>query len=288
VTIHVHTPTGPDLRRIVDALRWWQDASLPVQLHPGDVGWFWRFGVDSTAAALRAWTSDEELVAVGLLDGPDLLRVAFAPPARDDALLADAMAADLSDPDRGVLPAGRVSVETPTGVVLPERLDAAGWLEDDPWTPLRRDLSDSVPEVALHVEVVDRQTAAARAEVQRAAFDRSTFSEQLWLAMASGTPYADARCLLGRDDDGRPVAAATVWSAGPGRPGLLEPVGVGREHRGRGYGTAITLAAATALRNLGACCADVVTPGSNAEAIATYSSAGFQAMTPRFDRYRSA
>ncbi|MFJ7779052.1 hypothetical protein [Streptomyces yangpuensis] len=35
----------------------------------------------------------------------------------------------------------------------------------------------------------------------------------------------------------------TVWSGGPGRPGLLEPMGVHREHRRRGHGTAVAVAA---------------------------------------------
>ena len=55
-----------------------------------------------------------------------------------------------------------------------------------------------------------------------------------------GVAYADARCLLGFDADDNAVAAITVWSAGPGRPGLIEPMGVHNEHRGHGYATAIT------------------------------------------------
>ena len=93
--------------------------------------------------------------------------------------------------------------------------------------------------------------------------------------MAAGSPYADARCLLGYDDGGVPVAAATVWSAGPGRPGLLEPVGVHPDHRGHRYGTAISVAAAAALRELGSSSATVCTPSSNVGAVATYRSAGF-------------
>ncbi|MFI7132088.1 GNAT family N-acetyltransferase [Nonomuraea sp. NPDC050153] len=58
--------------------------------------------------------------------------------------------------------------------------------------------------------------------------------------MAAGSPYADARCLVAYDDQGNAVAAVTVSSAGPGKPGLLEPMGVRREHRGHGYGGAIT------------------------------------------------
>jgi ribosomal protein S18 acetylase RimI-like enzyme len=83
---------------------------------------------------------------------------------------------------------------------------------------------------------------------------------------------------VAQDDQDNAVAAATVWSAGPGRPGLLEPVGVHRAHRGHGYGTAITVAAAAALRELGSSSAVVCTPSSNVGAVATYRSAGFQVL----------
>jgi ribosomal protein S18 acetylase RimI-like enzyme len=106
--------------------------------------------------------------------------------------------------------------------------------------------------------------------------------------MAAGSPYADARCLIGYDGAGKAVAAVTVWSAGPGRPGLLEPMGVHREHRGHGYGTAISVAAAAALRELGASSAIVCTPSANAGAVATYESAGFRPLPQRRDRYRDA
>ena len=75
---------------------------------------------------------------------------------------------------------------------------------------------------------------------------------------------------------GHAVATVTVWSAGPDRPGLLEPMGVHRDHRGHGHGTAICLAAAATLRDLGASSALVATPTSNQAAVATYASAGYR------------
>jgi GNAT superfamily N-acetyltransferase len=93
--------------------------------------------------------------------------------------------------------------------------------------------------------------------------------------MAAGAAYRDGLCLLGRDEWGNPVAAITVWSAGPGRPGIIEPMGVHRGARGHGYGRAITLAGAAALRDLGASGATVQTPAFNTGAVATYESAGF-------------
>jgi ribosomal protein S18 acetylase RimI-like enzyme len=122
--------------------------------------------------------------------------------------------------------------------------------------------------------------------VQRASFEGSTFTDERWQAMAGGPPYADARCLVAYDDQGNAVAAVTVWSAGPDRPGLLEPMGVHREHRGRGYGKAITVAAAAALQDLGSSSAMVCTPSSYVGAVATYTSAGFQRLPEIRDQHR--
>ena len=96
--------------------------------------------------------------------------------------------------------------------------------------------------------------------------------------MSRAPTYAQAQCLVGYDGQGHAVAAVTVWSAGPGRPGLLEPMGVHRNHRGHGYGTAICLAAAAALRRFGSSSALVATATSNEGAVATYASAGFRRM----------
>jgi ribosomal protein S18 acetylase RimI-like enzyme len=123
---------------------------------------------------------------------------------------------------------------------------------------------------------VGHDRVADRVAVQRAAFNCSTFTPGLWTVMSQSPAYRNARCLVGYDGQDNAVAAATVWSAGAGRPGLLEPMGVHRDHRGHGYGTAITLAAASALQDMGASSATVATPTSNADAVATYASAGFR------------
>ena len=78
-----------------------------------------------------------------------------------------------------------------------------------------------------------------------------------------------------------------MWSAGPGKPGLLEPMGVHADHRGHGYGRAICVAAAAALQDLGSSSALVCTPSANVAGVATYRSAGFQPLPQRRDRSRS-
>jgi len=276
VTIVLGKSAVAGLSEVVGVLREWQDDRAPMQLHPGDLGWFWRFGADATAAAVRTWGRDGQILAVGLLDGPTLLRMTIAPDAQQDEELAQQLVADVSQPERGVLVAGTAYVEAPLGALVQDLFLEAGWNADEPWTPLRRDLTEPVIDPGVRIEVIGPAQACARTAVQRASFDSSTFTDESWHAMAAGLPYADARCLVAYDARGNAVAAVTVWSAGPGRPGLLEPMGVHREHRGQGWGKAITVAATTALQELGSSSAIVCTPSSNVGAVATYKSAGFQ------------
>jgi len=287
-SVVLHEPGVDDLNEIVGVMREWQSDGLPVQLHPGDVGWNWQLGPETLAAALRTWRRDGTVLAVGLLDSPSVIRMAIAPGSEHDETLAHQMLGDVSHPDQGVLPRGEVRVEARFGELFRTLLRDDGWVPDEPWTPLQRDLTESVEDGGLRVEVVGPDQADVRAAVQRAAFANSTFSRERWTAMAAGVPYESAQCLLAYDDAGTAVAIATVWSAGPGRPGLLEPVGVHHEHRGRGYGTAISVAAAAALRTMGSSSATVCTPSANVRAVATYESAGFQQLAPVPDLRRIA
>ncbi|AOP47404.1 GNAT family N-acetyltransferase [Streptomyces lydicus] len=281
-------PGVDGLSEAVGVLREWQYDGAPMQLHPGDLGWFWRSGAEATAAAVRTWRRDGRILAVGLLDGPGLLRLTIAPDAQREEELARQVVADVTRPERGVLPGGRVNIEAPMGALVQDLLSEAGWKTDEPWTPLRHGLAEPLADPGVRIEVVGPQRAHVFVAVHRAAFEGSRFTAERWHAMAAGLPYADARSLVAYDDRGDAVAAVTVWSAGPGRPGLLEPMGVHREHRRHGYGEAITRAAAAALRDLGSSSALVCTPSSNAAAVATYRSAGFRPRPEVRDRYRDA
>jgi ribosomal protein S18 acetylase RimI-like enzyme len=276
------------LGEAVAALRDWQSDATAFQLHPGDLGWFWRFGSEATAAAVRTWRRDGRIVAIGLLDGPELIRVTMAPDALRDDELSRQLVDDLNSPSRGVLPEGKTAVEAPNGALVMELLSEAGWHVDAPWVPLSRDLTAPIEDPGVRIEFAGPENAHVRVAIQRASFDRSTLTVENWRSMASGLPYADARCLIAYDDQGNAVAAATVWSAGRGKPGLLEPVGVHPEHRGHGYGRAITVAAAATLQKLGASSATVCTRAANVGGIATYLSAGFIRLPERRDRYRDA
>ena len=67
-----------------------------------------------------------------------------------------------------------------------------GWEADEPWTPLSRDLAEPVEDCGVRIEVIGPERARVRAAVQRAAFDRSTFTDERWHAMAAGVAYESA------------------------------------------------------------------------------------------------
>lgn len=288
VAIELSTPEVGQLGEVVGALRGWQRDGSPLQLHPGDLGWLWRFGAEATAAAVRIWCRGGRILALGFLDGPELLRMTVAPSVWREEDLAQQVVSDVSEPRRGVLPAGTASVETPSGTRVHDLLAEVGWRAGEPWTPLRRDLTAPVEEPDPRIEVIGPERASDYTAVVRSAFGSTRFTDERWHAMAAGVPFPDARCLLAHDGEGVAVAAVAVWSAGSGKPGLIEPMGVHAEHRGRGYGRAICVAAAAELRKLGSSAALVCTPSDRAAAVATYASAGFQQLPERLDRTRSA
>jgi len=100
-------PWVDGLSEAVGVLREWQYDGAPMQLHPGDLGWLWRFGSEATAAAVRIWSRDGQILAVGLLDGPKPLRLAIAPDGRRDEELAQQLVSDVTRAERGVLMQGR-------------------------------------------------------------------------------------------------------------------------------------------------------------------------------------
>lgn len=288
VVIELSTPDVGQLGDVVRALRDWQHETSPMQLHPGDLGWYWQFGAEAMAAAVRTWSRGGQLLAIGFLDGPEVLRMTVAPQVWREEELAHQVVADVSKPQRGVLPTGKVSVETPDGTRVQDLLSDVGWSAGEPWTPLRRDLTVPVEQTGFRIEVIGSGQESECTAVHRSAWGSPRFTDELWRAMAAGLPYTDARCLLAYDDQGVAVAGVTVWSAGPGKPGLLEPMGVHAEHRGRGYGVAICVAAVAELKRLGSSSALVCTPSSLAAAVATYKSAGFRQLPERLDRSRDA
>ncbi|MER7699760.1 MULTISPECIES: GNAT family N-acetyltransferase [unclassified Streptomyces] len=288
MTIVLGTPTVDGVAEAGAALREWQSDEAPMQLHPGDVGWNYRLGTAETAGAVRTWSRGGRILAVGMLDSPTLVRMTVAPDAFQDEELARRLVADFSLPERGVLPEGAVSVEAPPGLLLHDLLSEEGWGVDEPWTPLFRDLAEPVEDPGVRIESMGPEQAQDFVDVLRSAFDTSRPTREYWHAMSAGPFCADARCLGAYDDRGSVAAVVTVWSAGPGKPGLVEPMGVHADHRGRGYGRAITVAGAAALREMGSSSVRVCAPSSNVGGVATYKAAGFQVRPEVRDRIRAA
>jgi GNAT superfamily N-acetyltransferase len=243
-----------------------------------------------TAEHLRLWARDGSTMAIGLLDS-GVLRLAITPDAVFDDDLANEIAADLDDPRSGVIPTGQSVIEARGAHALSRLLKEKGWADDEPWTPLTLSLEENrAPEgrsrrADLRVESVATDAAEQWISVHWSAFksvpldaDTRKRLAQRWEAMRTGPASALGHHLIGYDRDDRPVAITSVWTAGAGRPGLIEPLGVHRDHHGHGYGVAITDAGTRLLREAGASSAVVVAENSNSAALSTYLAAGF---TPR-------
>jgi predicted N-acetyltransferase YhbS len=280
-------PRSDEISQIIEVLGQWQEDEEVVQLHPGDIGWFQRFGIQKVTGSLRTWSRNGKVFAIGLLDGPDLLRLAVSPQLKTSEDLAQQMAIDITKPERGILPNGAVTIEVKSFELLRTRLINDGWELDESWTSLALNLAEPIDNCGLRVEVTNSNTADVRSAVQRASFDNSSFTKENWESMASGSAYKNARCLVAYDKDENPVATSTAWSAGTGKPGLIEPLGVDVDHRGKGHGKAITLASAAALQEMGASSVMVCTITSNVGAIATYKATGFKVMGEVQDLTRS-
>ncbi|MFD1835492.1 GNAT family N-acetyltransferase [Brachybacterium rhamnosum] len=291
-------PVAPAaLDDVLARLAAWQREELPVPLHPRDLAWALRRGEQQLTAALRTWSRDREVLAVGFLDGPDVLRLGIDPAAAEDEELAARLRDDLAAGPGALFPAEQLAVELRHGLALDQVMRAAGWTEGEPWTPLRRPTApagsgsgdEAIADTDLAVSTVDpdRPGAEEWAAVIRSGFPGSTLTGEHWQGFAAHSLYARyGRTLLGRDREGTAAAAAVVWSDGPGRPGLLEPIAVSAAHRRRGYGRAISLAAVAALEELGASSAMVATPSTQPGAVRTYRAAGFVTGGPVRDLVR--
>lgn len=288
-TAQFASPQPAELSNVGAVLDSWQIDEGPLHLHTGDLGWYSLRGAEATAQAVRVWRREDRILAIGLLDGEDLLRLAVDPELSHDDSLARLIESDIDPTDSTAPPTdstvfgkGTSIVEARGATRLVARLAERGWGADEPWTPLNRDLSMPVEEPGMRVEVAWPDDAEAWTAVHWSAFrgvpytadDKRRFVNR-WKTMMSGPFSSRAQSLLGYDASDQPVAVTTVWSAGPNRPGLLEPLAVHRDHQGHGYGRAMAIAAARGLQQLGSSSASVGTESGNVAAVAAYSSAGY-------------
>lgn len=287
--ISLVVPDVGGFESIIATLASWQRDSAVVQLHPGDLGWAWRHGAPAVATAVRMWLDEDTIAAIGFFDGPTVFRMTVAPERWSDAQIARRVLEDLGSADGMRFPNGDLSVEVPTGTALYQLLASSGWQGGEAWAPLARDLAEPVDLtcLGLRFEVVAGERVAEFTAVHRSAWSNQSFTDDLWKTMSGGPAFRNGACVLGRDGSGAAVAGVTIWPAGVGRPGLIEPMGVDADHRGRGNGRAICIAAAAELQRRGASIAWVCTPSSLRSAVAAYRSAGFAPLPERLDLVRT-
>ena len=261
--------------RLIEALQSWAPpGGYFATIHAGDLGWHLRFDDADLAGTFVAVLDDDEPVAVGLLEGST-----FRPTIRPDRGHDHDVAAALVDVLRA-LPTDRdAHTDAGSESLFRAMLSGDGWhVDPDAWPLFYRPLSpaDGEHDDPLSRPLESDADIADRVAVQRAAFTSSTFTVERWHRMAAGPGFDPALELLRRDRDGAPVAAATGWSAGPGKVGILEPVGADPAYAGHGYGKAVSLAVIAALARAGASGVTVCTPLSNAAAVRTYTACGLR------------
>lgn len=247
--------------------RWYAGATYATGVHPGDVGWHLRVADDVLSGSVHAWWGDGGLAAVAFVEDV-VVRAQPHPALAGDAAVAGAVA-EVVD----AVPGPQVWADVPCGSALRHELVARGWsLDPDPWVVLHAVGSTWVRtdrgEVTRGADDV-----AGRVGVQRAGFERSTFDVPSWHRMAAGPGFRAELDLVVRAD-GAAAAAGTAWLSVPGGPAVLEPIATHPDHRGRGFGRAVSAALVGACLGLGACGVSVVTPVSNAAAVAAYRGAG--------------
>ena len=134
--ITLEPATADSLDEAAEALASWQDEGAPVQLTRVTSGGTGNWATENLAAALRVWRRDGQIMAVGLVEDAGLVRMGVAPIVDRDDAFAARLLADLSDPERGVLPADDASVEARSGTAFRRLLTESGWVADESWTPL--------------------------------------------------------------------------------------------------------------------------------------------------------
>ncbi len=118
----------------------------------------------------------------------------------------------------------------------------------------------------------------SRAAVQRAAFQGSRFTDDVYAVVRSTWPYrADLDCVV-EGPDGAIVAYALAWLDERNRIGELEPVATHPEHQRRGLGRTVNLFALQRLRDEGATDAMVWCRGDDAYPVPRrlYEAVGFR------------
>ena len=227
-----------------------------------------RGGSDGCGGAL--WGRDGQVLAVGLVDGPGSCDWRSRQAEHDrsgppDGRRREPAGARRPAPGEG-LRRGEIRRIVPGAA-------AQGRVADEPWTPLQRDLA--VGRGLRRAVRGDRSEAGrVRSAVQRAAFERSTFAEDRWHAMASGPAYQTpgvSSPMTGTTPRWRPQRCGRPAGARAARADGRAP----RSSRSRlrhGDHRRRSATRGNSARRARSC----VPRGSNVGAVATYGSAGFR------------
>lgn len=83
-------------------------------------------GAEQMGADLRVWERGGEPVAIGMLDGSEVLRISVAPEVAQDHAVAEGIAADLTQPATDLFAGDDAVVEARGATVLRRILKSAG------------------------------------------------------------------------------------------------------------------------------------------------------------------
>jgi len=269
-------PAAIQIQEIDATLRNWEGrGGIGCGFQSGDLGWMLRHGREETAKMLSVWRSPRgDIGAVAIAEGSDGIWLQISLELLRDGDLAGSIADDIER--LGLKSVACASIPAAIRRELGVRLFA---IDQDPWLHLWRPLVDEdIQEIPGVVSTATEALIEIRVAVQRAAFERSTFTREKWSQMAEGPSFRSEFDLIALNDEGVGVSAVTVWLPGTGTCGVVEPMGTSREYQRQGHGRRVLLGAFSALRKNGASSVRVTPPQSNEAAVATYLSVGFIAI----------
>jgi predicted N-acetyltransferase YhbS len=220
--------------------------------HPGQLAWSAGYALpeDLGHGPVRLWYDGDEVAAYAWLEEPTWAEICVHASA---AALVPVLAAWLAEAADGELTTMIGENET----WLVDGLVAAGWSlsHEAPWMTqhsLELAALPPVPELdGYTLRAIEPDEAAARAACHRGAWEGSKVSEAAYRRLMTLAPYRPELDWV-VEHDGEMVASALVWWDERTGSVLVEPVGAQPAHQGRGLAGAVSVAALTAARDLGA------------------------------------
>jgi len=251
--------------------------------HPGDIVWQLKPDYDA-AKPIRLWSEGGAPLAMSMFTAADEFWI--------DSRSEDVAAAVIAKAEGLAAKAGaqRLAVRAwESDAARAATLARLGYAWGEGGPIFRFDLSGDLPPVRLESGFTARDSVGldpeARAKCHRDAWDhlehlgiegRSSFSTEVYRALAAAPLYDPALDIVIAAPDGELVANALAWADPVSGVGNFEPVGASGAYRGRGFGRAAVVEGLHRLKAAGMRWARVGTAHFNAPAIATYLSSGFE------------